>query len=101
MKPKNDSRENVMAFLAANQTTEPSASAVEPPVIAESAANVPAPPPVQERIVTGRATFIFPASYLDRLDALQRRWKGERRRITKDQMMTTALGEYLDRYEGL
>lgn len=61
----------------------------------------PAPPPVRDDVRMKRATFAFPVEFLERLDALQQRWKRERRPVTKDQMLTTALEIYLRMHEDL
>lgn len=61
----------------------------------------PTPPPVQIDVAMKRSTIELPVHLIERMAALQRRWAGERRKTTLQQMWVTALEEYLSRYEKL
>lgn len=107
MKQKPDTKNNLTAFMAANaddpaESAEPEIAA--PPVVAPAPVALPplqpSPPPLRQAPNMQRRTIAVPGHLLQRFDDLYARWLYERREVRKEQMWTTMLDDYLNKYGG-
>ena len=96
MKLRPNTTANLTAFIEAT-SNESTVDGLEP--LAPTTEPTSGPPPIRQTPNIQRRTVALQAELLDRFDQLYARWLYERREVRKDQMWSTAIEEYLTKYE--